>query len=252
MAQTFKILASGTTGRRKTTFGMTFPKVYRLGTEPNGIDALICRPDLKPNLVKNEEFIPSITEDLRMLFKRLDVATREAHEWAKAGKVETLLLDNLTFLSMNRWLYIIKHEPIVNRSGEADTRGMFGALGMWLYNFILLSIVSFPGHVVITAHEHEQSEEQAAKNSLYATTPITADILGGFRDRVGGLVSAVIFLESKKVILNGKPSLSFYARCLESAGKRGKNRYGLPEIVEEISYQTLVNATKQTQTAVSQ
>jgi len=251
MPQTFKILASGTTGRRKTTLGLTFPKVYRLGTEPNGIDALICRPDLKPNLIKNEEFIPSVTEPLPLLFKRLEVAVKEAHEWAKQGKVETLFLDNLTFLSINRWLYIIKHEAITGRGGEPDTRGMYGALGMWLYQFILLSIVSFPGHVVITAHEHEQSDEQAAKNSLYATTPITADILGGFRDRVGGLVSAVIFLESKKVILNGKPSLSFYARCLESAGKRAKNRYGLPEIVEEISYHALVDATNKAQAAVS-
>jgi len=171
MAQTFKILASGTTGRRKTTLGLTFPKVYRLGTEPNGIDALICRPDLRPNLVKNEEFIPTVTEDLRMLFKRLETSAKEAHAMAGQGQVETLFLDNLTFLSMNRWLYITKHEAITGRGGEPDTRGMYGALGMWLYHFILLSIVSFPGHVVITAHEHEQSEEQQAKNSLYATTP---------------------------------------------------------------------------------
>ena len=250
--QTFKILASGTTGRRKTTFGMTFPKVYRLGTEPNGIDALICRPDLKPNLIKNEEFIPSVTEDLRLLFKRLDTSAREAHEWAKQGKVETLLLDNLTFLSINRWLYMLKHEVITGRNDVMDTRAMYGILGMWLYNFILLSIISFPGHVVITAHEHEQSEEQQTKNSLYATTPITADILGGFRDRVGGLVSAVIFLEQKKgPIVNGKASLSFYARCLESAGKRAKNRYGLGEIIEDISYQTLVDATNKAQAAIS-
>jgi len=76
--------------------------------------------------------------------------------------------------------------------------------------------------------------------------PITADILGGFRDRVGGLVSAVIFLEQKKgPIVNGKPSLIHYARCLESMGKRAKNRYGLPEVVDDISYQTLVKATQQ-------
>lgn len=249
MAQTFKILASGASGRRKTTFGLTFPKVFRLGTEPNGLDALISRPDLKPNLVHNEEFIPSVTEDVRVVFNRLEKATKLAHEMGHKGEVETLHLDNLTFLSMNRWIYINKYEAIQGRNDTLDTRGMYGALGSWLYNFVLLNIVSFPGHVVITAHEHEENEQQQGKSSLYSTTPITADILGGFRDRVGGLVSAVIFLEQKRVLINSKPQVNFYARCLESNGKRAKNRYGLPEIVEDISYATLVKACESAQAA---
>ena len=235
LPKSFKILVSGGPGTGKTTFGLSFPKVAYFGTEPNGLDVARANPPLAEHIVLSEEFLPTITEDIKLTFDRLEKAILYAHQQAKEGKVETLFLDNITFLSLNRWLYMERYEQKMSKGGEVDTRGMYGALALWMYRFILLSIVSFPGHVVISAHEQLESEEDRA-NALYANLPITADLLGSMKHRISGLVSASIFL-SRKPLAPGK--WKFSARCIEGEGKRAKNRYNLSEIVENISYDAI-------------
>lgn len=242
LPKTFKVLVSGGPGTGKTTFGLSFPKIAYIGTEPNGLDVARSNPELESHLVLTEEFLPSITEDVKATFQRMEDAILYAHQQAKDGKVETLILDNLTFLSLNRWIYIEKYERKTAASGEVDTRAMYGNLGMWLYRFILLYIISFPGHVVIVAHD-QRDDEADMKRALNPSTPITPDVLGAMKYRIQGLVSASLFLNRKLV---GPNKWKFYARCIEGDGKAAKNRYGLPEIVEDISYQKLVDTLQPT------
>ena len=234
--KSLKILVSGGPGTGKTTFGLTFPKIAYIGTEPNGLDVSRTNPELQKNIVMGEEFLPTVTEDIKLTFERIEKSIIYAHEQAKAGKIETLFLDNITFLSLNRWLYIEKYEKKVSASGEIDTRGMYGALGLWTYRFCLLYIVSFPGNVVISAHE-QRDDEQDLKKAMNPNAPVTPDMLGAMRYRIAGLVSASIFLQRKLV---GPGKWKFYARCIEGDGKAAKNRYGLKEVVEDISYQQIM------------
>lgn len=234
----FKVLVSGGPGSGKTTFGLSFPKIAYIGTEPGGLDVAEANPDLKKQLVLQEEFLPTITEDVGLTFQRMEKALIYAHEQAKEGKIETLVLDNITFLSLNRWLWMEKYEKKIGAGGEVDTRGMYGALGMWMYRFVLLYIVSFPGNVVICAHE-QKDDENDLKKSMNPNAPITPDMLGAMRYRIAGMVSASIYLSRKLV---GPNKWQFSARCIEGEGKAAKNRYNLPAVVDNISYQSIVDA----------
>lgn len=242
----FKVLVSGGPGSGKTTFSLTFPKIAYIGTEPGGLDVAEANPELKNGLVLKEEFLPTITEDIGLTFQRMEKALIYAHEQAKDGKIETLVLDNITFLSLNRWLWMEKYEKKVGANGEVDTRGMYGALGMWMYKFVLLYIVSFPGNVVICAHE-QKDDENDLKKSMNPNAPITPDMLGAMRYRIAGMVSASIYLTRKLV---GPNKWQFIARCLEGEGKAAKNRYGLNAIIEDISYVKMVSELAEAQSKI--
>ena len=191
--QVLKVLVSGGPGTGKTWFGCSFPKVAYVGTEPGGLDSVLQNSEpraqeLVQHLVSYETYIPTVLEDIKLTFQRLEQDLKLSYEQAREGKVETLVLDNITFLSLNRWLYMEKYERKSAANGEVDSRGMYGALALWMYRFILLNVVSFPGHVVICAHEQLESEEDQ-KSHLYANLPITPDLLGSMKYRVAGLVS---------------------------------------------------------------
>lgn len=236
--QTLKVLANGGTGTGKTYFSFTFPRVAYAGTEPNGLDTARANGSLLNNLVYADEFIPSPAEEIKGTFDRLEAFISKAHVDAKEGKVETLVLDNITFLSENRWMYIGKHEKLVTAQGALDTRGMYGTLSRWLYQFTLTKILSFPGNVVVTCHEQIEGDE-AMERKVDKTTPVVPNILGGFREKIAGMFSASIYLEKKRMT-DGKYVYS--ARCQKGGQRDAKNRYNLPEIVESVSYQAILNA----------
>lgn len=235
--RTLKTLVCGMSGSGKTYYGLTHPKLAYIGTEPNGLDTAESCPELKANIVMNEEFIPSPLEDIKDVFVRLDKYVIECHKAGKEGKVESLFLDNMTFLADNRWLYIEKYEKQFGKSGEVNTMAMYGALAKWLYNFTLISLLSFPGNVIVSCHEKLEGDD-AMDRKTDKTTPIVPNILGGFRDEAPGLFSAVLFLEKKKT----GDGYKYFARCQKGGQRNGKNRYGLPEIVENISYQSIIDA----------
>ena len=56
---------------------------------------------------------------------------------------------------------------------------------------------------------------------------------------MGGLFNAYLFLELKR---EGTDKYHYLARCRPSSGKLAKNNLGLPELVENISYDTLVKS----------
>jgi len=236
--QTTKTLANGQTGTGKTFFAMTHPKFAYLGTEPNGLDTAKSNPFLMDNLVWADEFLNSTTEDVKVTFERLDKAIDQAHKDQAEGKVETLVLDNFTYLSENRWIYINKYEAIRTSSGALDTRGMYGTLGRWLYNFTITKILTFKGNVVVTAHVQTEGDE-AMENKVDKSMTLSPAILGGFRHMVGGMFSASIYLDKKRI---GDNKYMYLARCQKGANFEAKNRYNLPEIVENVSYQEIIKS----------
>lgn len=237
MKTSVKSLVIAPPGGGKTFHAGTYPKSYWLETEPGGFETIEMNPQLLKNVVKKDTFIPSPIEDVKSIFDRMQKAYVEAHTMAKEGLVETLVLDNMTYLSENRWIYINKYEKEVTKSGEVDNRSMYGKLGRWLYESTLMNICSFPGNVVVTAHIKQENEQAMEKK--VGQDDIVADILGGFRNQAPGMFGIVMFLDKQRV---GDNKYKYMARVDKSNEKLAKNRYNLPEIIENISYQTVLDA----------
>lgn len=233
-----KALANGGFGAGKTYFAMTFPKWAYCMIEPNGILTARTNKHLLDNMVCADTFIPSPDEDIKVTFERMEKFVRECRERAKKGEIETLIIDNLTYLSVNRWEYINKYERLITKSGELDLRAMYGTLGRWLYKYTLTELLTFPGNLVVTCHEMAENEE-ALESKVDKTTPIVSNILGGFREKAAGLFNASIFLEVKR---NADGTYKHLARCKKGNLRDAKNNIGLPEIVENVSYQTIMEA----------
>ena len=236
--QTLKILSNGGAGTGKTYLGFTFPKIAYIGTEPNGLDTARSNISLLNNLVWADEFIPSTQEDIKVTFDRMEKSIELAHQEQVKGLIETLFLDNFTFLAENRWIYINKHEPVRSSNGSLDTRGMYGALSRWLYNFTLTRLLSFKGNVVVSCHEQTEGDE-AMENKTNKAMTIAPAILGGFRDKVAGMFSASIYLEKKR---KGENQYEYWARCQEGNQRPAKNRYNLPEMIQNVSYKTIFDS----------
>ena len=233
---TLKILANGMSGTGKTYLSFTFPRIAYLGTEPNGLDTARSNMALLENLVWADEFIPSVTEDIKDTFIRLEASIAKAHEDQAKGIVDTLDLDNITYLAQNRWIYINKYEIIRTKSGEVDLRAMYGTLSRWLYTFTLTRLLSFKGNVFVSCHEQTEGEE-AMENKTNKALTIAPAILGGFRDMAAGMFSASIFLEKKRI---GPDKYEYWARCQEGNQRPAKNRYNLPEMIQNVSYAAII------------
>lgn len=253
MKTNLKILANGQTGTGKTFFAMTCPKYAYVGIEPGGFDTALSNPQLMENCVMHEEFMPSPVENMKQVFERMDKFIKTAYERAMKGEVETLIVDNLSYLSENRWMYINQFEPQKTQTGALDIRSMYGELGRWMYKFTLTSLLSFPGNSIATSHEMKEDEEEMTRK-VDPTVPIMPNILGGFRGKVAGMFSAAIYLDKSKVRLpddaKAKAEMlvkypggyKYSARCQKGGQRDAKNRYNLPEIIENVSYQAIVEA----------
>lgn len=253
--QRLKILASGPAGAGKTQLGFTFPNIAYVCTEPNGLDTARSNPRLLDNLVWADEFIPKeimkddkgviqhvvkgdeiVSEPISMTFARMDSAIMKAHQDYADGKVETLFIDNGTFLLENRWIYINRYEQLKTTSGALDTRGMYGTLGRWAYNYTITKILSFKGNVVMTTHEQSEGEEAMERKTDKSMT-ISPAMLGGIRNEIGGMFSAHIFLEKRR---KGENTYEYWARCQKGNNREAKNRYNLPEMVQNVSYASIL------------
>jgi len=237
-----KMLVNGAFGAGKTYFAMTFPKYAYAQIEPNGIQTAQTNPGLLENMVYTESFVVGEDEDVKDTFARFHAFLKKVKEDAKNGVIETLILDNLSHFSQNRWLFIEKYEATMGRSGKVDTLGMFGTLSRYMYRTILTEVVALPCHVVITVHEMDEEEEQVMKDGSskrVKTGNIISNTLGGFRNDAGGLVNAVLYLEAYR---NSAGQRKFRARCIEGNGKQAKNNLGLPEFVDNISFAAVMES----------
>lgn len=234
-----KMMAVGGSGAGKTHFAATFPKCYFLSTEPGGMDTIRTNPLLFKNLVGWDEFIPENPTDTKRVFEELAKSTLEAKQMAKDGKVETLVLDNISFLSENRWVYIEQYEKEITLQGAVNTQAMYGKLARWLYQFTLMNLLTFPGNVVVTAHEQLESDE-ALEKKPDKSTPVLANILGGFRDKADGMFSLVVYLA--KIRDDVQKKYRYMARTNKGNQRNAKSRIELPEVIEDISYAKLIDA----------
>ena len=237
-----RILNNGGFGAGKTYFSMTFPKWKYAMIEPNGITTAISNPHLLKNMVDYEELVPSKL-DIKECFVKLQNYVIETRKQVLEGVVETFILDNLTHLSENRWIYIDTYERAVSgKSGKTDTLSMYGNLGRWLYRFVVTELLSLPCHVVVNVHEMEEEEEQVQSNGQskrVKTGKVITNTLGGFRKDAAGLFNANLFLECAKT---GPDKYVYRARCRPGGGKAAKNNLGLPEFVDDISYDKLMDS----------
>jgi len=232
-----KVMVIGGSGVGKTTLASTFPKSYFMVTEPGGEDTWLTVPELKNNVVGFDRFIPTSEEDTKRVFIELDKACINAREMAQKGEIETVVLDNFTYLAENRWIYLNKFEPEISpKTGEIDTRSMYGKLSRYLYNFTLMKLLTIPANLVVNFHEKLESDDVMEKKPN-KDTPLVASCLGGFRDDAPGMFSLVLFLDKKKGV-DGK--YHYMARTNLGNGRQGKSRYpGIPEILENISYKVI-------------
>ena len=239
-----KILAVGGNGDGKTHFGSTFPKSYFLITEPRGEDTFLTKPELRNNVVGYDVFMPENPADTKRVFTELAQATKEAKEMAKKGEIETLVLDNISYLAENRWIYINQYEQEKSVStGALNNQAMYGKLARWMYQFVLMNLLTFPGNVVVTAHEQLESDE-ALEKKPDKSTPVLPSILGGFRDKAAGMFSLVIYLTKLKDPQTKK--YKYMCRANKGNQRNAKSRIALPEVIEDISYQKLKEAIDKT------
>lgn len=231
-----KVLLNGGFGSGKTYGAMTFPKWAYAQIEPNGLMTAKSNPHLLENMVEADQFILSKDEDVGETFKRLSAYCSAIREKAKKGEIETFILDNLSHLSVNRWAHIEKYEKSVSaKTGKEDTQAMYGTLGKWLYKFILTEVVSLPCHVVVTAHCQDEEEDDGS-GKLVKTGRVISQTLGGFRTQAASLFNASLFLQSK----SNKGVQTYTAMCKPSHAFAAKNNIGLPDQIENISYEAIV------------
>ena len=232
-----KALVSAMYGDGKTYFCGTFPKSYFISTEPGGFDTIESEPKLLKNVVKHQYIIPGMELDLKAYPKALEKSFVDAYEGYKAGKVETLVIDNLTFLAEFYRMYLWEHEAETTRNGAFDTMRMYGKLGERLNSLFILKVLTFPGNVIMTSHLRKESEEALEKK--VTDEEIVPDIAGNFRNKVQGMTSLNLILKKKK---GNDGKYKFLAQTNLTRQSRAKNRFNLPDEIENISYQTILDA----------
>lgn len=233
----------GETGTGKTHNMMTYPRIAVISTEPNHHLTWETKPELKKNLVAHTYFIPEDNDTFKEYFINIKKKIAEYKKMFIDGKVDTLGIDNFTYLMKNRWIWQNKYQKLYSiKTGELDTRGMYGQLRSWAYQYVLMNIISFPGNVVLNTHLQVESEE-AMKKKIDKSLDEVPNILGGFRDDIGGLFSNIFYL-SKLEDKTKKGGYAFKARTNKGNGKNAKNRLGLPTIIDDVSYQAIMKAVQ--------
>lgn len=243
MKTSIKALISGMYGDGKSFFCGTCPKSYFISTEPGGFDTIEFNNTLLKNVVKQEYVIPGQEIPLEKYCKVFESKLNEAYEMYKEGKIETLIIDNLTFLAEYYRMYLWQYEKEVTRSGQFDTMRMYGKLGERLNTLFILKVITFPGNVIMTSHLKKENEEALEKK--VTNEEIVPDIAGSFRNKIQGMVSLHLVLNKK---LDGKSGYKYLANTNLTRNVRAKNRLNLPDVIENINYGTLFNAIKQAKT----
>lgn len=231
-----KMMQIGGSGSGKTRNMATFPKVYALMTEPDGEVTWECNANLKKNIVGFADLRPASNTEIKELFdKKLSESIINIKKLQSEGKVETLGIDNLTYLINSRWEYENLYNPQYSKSGEVNKLAMYAELSRWAYKFILMEVLTFKGNVVVNCHEKLEGEEAMLKKPN-SDNPIVPNIIGGFRDIAEGMFSLVVYLS--KVIRGSK--VEYWARTTMGSKRNAKSRFPLPSIMQNLSYDSIM------------
>lgn len=249
---------------------MTFPGVYPLTCDPVGLEFLKTT-DRGRALGANLAAYP-----VELDAAKLDAVFEETKEckltsiwgWindcrrlAAAGQIKTVGLDGASYLSI--WLRAWQETLPENRTnaGELNTLRMWGSIKLWWSRFFLKELMPlcsrYNVNVVMTCHVQRESEDVVSggtimgkklKAKVQQDSDIAPAIEGSFRDLLGGLPGAVIYLDHKAgqikqrdeagapVMKDGKavlvPGVERIAYCDKTQGLDtvvpAGNRYGLP------------------------
>jgi hypothetical protein len=243
-----RALVVGEPGAGKTYFASTCPKIYYMGFSLGESDTWKVQTELRKNVVKVADLCPSDDKELKVLFGDLASGVEnglihkcldEAKELYTKGEVQTLVIDTITYLVEYLWQYINVYCAKKNTNDVLDTRGMYGDLNSKLTRLIGLRTMSFPGNLIITCHEMMENEEAMDKKPA-GSSPIIASILGGFRNKIEGMLSLAMYLQ--KIEKGG--TYQYWARTNKGNMRNGKSRIPLPATIQNISYQTIMEEIK--------
>lgn len=256
----YAIVFVGPPGSGKTRCSLSFPKVMAITFDPVGLEIIFdpANEKLRENLVYH---VPLNGIPLADVFKVTDEPSETSLYGAIAlarklkveGKIETVLLDGTSYLAD------LKQEHVAD---DKDTRAMYRQLGGFLSQFFLqtfLPLATREGlNVLMTVHLQRESKDTVEgisdpSNKAYGTSKplinqnsdLNAQIVGGFRHKISGMPSAVIYLshrlgsadakdvEAGRAKKEGEEVLHYYAYCQKTYVKEwdsevdAKNRYGL-------------------------
>lgn len=245
----YAIVFVGPPGSGKTRCSLSFPKVFAITFDPVGLEIIFdpANEKLRENLVYH---VPLNGIPLEDVFKVTDEpnetslygAIALAKKLKAEGKIETVLIDGTSYLAD------LKQEHVAD---DKDTRAMYRQLGGYLSTFFLqnfLPLATRHGlNCLMTVHLQKESKDTvegisdpsskaygSSKPLINQNSDINAQIVGGFRHKISGMPSAVIYLSHRlETDAEGKEVLNYYAYCQKTYVKEwesecdAKNRYGL-------------------------
>lgn len=262
---------SGFFGTGKTLQSLSFPKCYVISCDPAGLETIRQPVNAKflANLIWYEELHNHQKEELKEMFRESAGSSQRgsiygciahAKELAASGEIETLIIDGFTYFVDMKWRQINEYEVAKSvNTGNIDTQAMYRNLGLYLHRFVAsdLMTVATRNHlnVILTTHLKRESEEQVHGNAnvknrakkVMTNSDLAAQIEGGFRNKLSGLVGGDLYLE--KTLKDGK--VQYDALCDMTRGYGGivnaKNRFGLParlNLNEKSLYEAIMEALK--------
>lgn len=256
----YAIVFVGPPGSGKTRCCLSFPKVMAITFDPVGLEIIFdpANEKLRENLVYQ---VPLNGIPLDEVFKvteepnetSLYGAIALAKKLKAEGVIESVLLDGTSYLAD------LKQEHVAD---DSDTFAMYRKLGGYLSQFFLqnfLPLATRHGlNVLMTVHLQRESKNTVEgisdpSSKLYGTSKalinqksdLSAQIVGGFRQKISGMPSAVIYLSHRldaateddvkkgRATSAGAEVLNYYAYCQKTFVKEwdsevdAKNRYGL-------------------------
>lgn len=242
-----RLLVIGASGSGKTYLAHSFPKTYTINTEPGGMDTVAGKPELRKNMVGYDHYIPILKGqkgviaegDIAYYLKKIKVDLAKVREMVDKGEVETVILDNLTYLAETVYTYYLEVNPVLDSRGNIDKWGAFDKLNIWLKDFVIRYLLTLPCHVVVTCHEKLESDE-AMEKKADKSSPVVPNIIGGFRNLVPGMFSYVFYIAKQKK----GDTYKYLARTNLGSQKNAKSRIALPEVIENVSYTRIMEEIK--------
>jgi AAA domain-containing protein len=262
---------SGYFGSGKTLQSLSFPKCYVISCDPAGLETLRQPSNAKflANLVHVEELQVASKTELNQIFKENATADERdsiygclahARQLAAKGEVETVVLDGFSYFVDVKWRQINEYEVAKSATtGNVDSQAMYRNLGLYLHRFVASDLMTMATrnalNVVLTTHLKRESEEAVQGNAnvknrakkVMTNSDIAPLIEGGFRNKLGGLVGADLYLE--KSLKDGK--VQYDALCDLTRGYgtlvNAKNRFGLParlSLNDKTLYEAIMDSLK--------
>lgn len=252
-------------GGGKTRAAIGFPKNYYIECgDTYGLKTVLEDPKnakLRSNLVHHVSLDIEHVKEAKDVFRVTDKPTdlesiygvlAHAKQLAKAGEIETITFDGLSFL------FDIKGADIGKGAGSLDGdkwsyyRQLKNDL-TWFVNANVMPLVSrYNVNVILGLHVQRESDEAKAKQTTQ-NADWSPRVEGGFRQALSALPRAMIYLHQSIKMEGTNQLVKYHAYCQRIKVPHvglipAKNSYGLPpviDITDKSLYEILQQSTKQ-------